>query len=59
MVNTKYRMGENNDYIEICLDFSEKIDYNKITWWFQELIAGDEYRNAELKEAMQKVISVL
>lgn len=54
-MNTKYRMGEGDQYVEICVDF-ERIDMTKFVWWFQEIIAGDIYSNKELITAMKEVI---
>jgi hypothetical protein len=53
-MNTFYRIGKGDEYIEVCADW-DYVDYTKFVWWFQQTIAGDKYTNKELAKALREV----
>ena len=52
MVNQFVRMGEGDEYIEICMDW-ESGDYTKILWWLRDIVGENNYEL--LREAAKEI----
>jgi len=57
-MNEIHRIGKGDEYIEICCSFEG--DYtDRFSWWFKDLIAGNQWSNKNLIKSLKEVIQFL